>query len=438
MKYHFKIFLLSALIGFINILIFFFLLQFQLIRNSSYVPKEAFTFILILIAIPIQFLILVGVAYIFKRDPLATLITSGLFIVVCTLLLWVTSKEDRAKFSNEQVYNRTEKYDYQQGISTPEGYPIKLLSNSGFHSAVKGDRIPYTLLETNKVYSIEWGVGDTTFKSSDAGGVGVPDNLKLHWYSFLEDKYYSLNTELDQDKISEYFKNGFLRDIKGTLTNADAINVTYRDLVAGISPGGDVILWLSGVNNTKEIAVFKADEMSAAQFKDYDTVTQEERQKVLNDTCTCEDRPQFRKIVHNDLPIPFGIWTNKYRQKFNWKLTINDFGQTKSALNFYFFNGERHALFNEDVINITYQNQVLPDFIKFTFIKNEKKYQAFMEFDEEELFTYFEELTQTNPHEPIAIIIKLTPDLNQAEIQLQSQDKTLSFEKMKKVSVSTY
>ena len=55
MKYYFKLFLLSAGVGAVNILIFIFLLQFQILHNSGYVPQELVTVGIILIAIRIQF-----------------------------------------------------------------------------------------------------------------------------------------------------------------------------------------------------------------------------------------------------------------------------------------------------------------------------------------------------------------------------------------------
>lgn len=55
MKYYFKLFLLSAGVGAVNILIFIFLLQFQIVHNSGYLPQELVTVGIILIAIPIEF-----------------------------------------------------------------------------------------------------------------------------------------------------------------------------------------------------------------------------------------------------------------------------------------------------------------------------------------------------------------------------------------------
>ena len=55
MKYYFKLFLLSAGVGALNILILIFLLRFQILHNSGYVPQELVTAAIILTAIPIQF-----------------------------------------------------------------------------------------------------------------------------------------------------------------------------------------------------------------------------------------------------------------------------------------------------------------------------------------------------------------------------------------------
>lgn len=435
MKYYFKILLLSMAIGFINILIFIFLLQFQIVHNSGYIPEEAVTFIIILIGIPVQFLILLLISLISKRSQLATKITSSFFIVVCFLLLWFTSNEERELYSNEQIYNKTEKYDYQQGISTPEGYPIKLLSESKFTVAVKGDSNPYTLLETGKVYSTQWGLGDTTFKSSDEGGVVVPDSLKLYWYSFLENKYYGLNSKIDKKKISDYFKNGYRWDISGNIDQI--IPTTYKELIAGIAPNGDVVLWISGHHDVKEIEVFKAKEMKLQNFKDYDQISGETKNEVLSDTCTCADRPQFRRIVHHNKSIPTGKWITKYRKKFNWKIKINNFGQTKQELNFYLFNGEKYSLFNEEVAKTNFQHQGVPDFIKFIFIKNQKKHTVYLEFNEEEVINNFEKLSGKNINDPIEMVLSINPDLSQAKIHLQSKDNNLNFEKMKEIKISS-
>lgn len=433
MKYYFKIFLLSAGIGIINILLFLFLLQFQIVHNSSYIPQEAFIIFLLLLAIPVQFLILLLVAFIFKRNQLAIIIASILMVVVCIFMLWDTSAQERQTYNNEQVYHSTEKYDYQQGISTPEGYPIKLLSESEFTIAVKGDRTPYTLLETNKVYSINWGNGDTTFKSSDGPDIVLPDRLELFWYSFLENKYYRLSTKLNKTQISQYFKKGYKWDYSGNLDKIATRN--YRELIAGIAPGGDVVLWISGPGNTKELEIFKADLIDMKEREVYNLVKEDEIKKVLSDTCTCKGNVQFRKIVNNGKPVPTVIWGNKYRKKYDWKVAINNLDQTKAKLDISFFNGEEYELFNEEVAKMKYTQQVVPEYLIYTFIKNKKKYKAFLQFDENEIFSHFEKLTSNNSNESLDIVLNISPDLKQTTIQLQSKNKTLNFEKMKDVDV---
>lgn len=433
MKYYFKIFLLSLAIGIVNTLIFFLFLQFQIIHNSSYIRQELLTVGLILSAIPIQFLLLLLVSFFFKRNRTALKMTSLLFILVCIFTLWATSSEERSRYSNERVYSQTEKYDYQQGISTPEGYPIQLLSESRFTLAMKGDRNPVTLLETGKVYSNQWGNGESTFKSSDDGDVVLPDSLKLYWYSFVEDKYYALNTALDKALLSSYFKKGFRHDISGKLE--ETIQGKYNELIAGIAPGGDVVLWISSFNDTREIAVFKAKEISASTLKDYDIIQKDVRNEVLNDTCTCEDNIQFRKIAHRNSPIPFGIWVNKYRTKFNWKIGINDFGQTKMGLKFRFFNGERLQLFNEEITQQIQQKSPLPEYLNLSFFKEEKKYNAYLEFDEQELYDTFEMLAYGNPDEPLILKLDINSGLTQTRVEVQSKGKTLSLKKMKAVEI---
>ncbi|KFC23827.1 DUF2931 family protein [Epilithonimonas lactis] len=433
MKYYFKIFLLSVGIGVVNILMYLFLLQFQIVQNSSYVPQEAFDIFLILVAIPVQFLILALVAYVSKKNKQTVLMTSGLFVIACLLLILINTNEERSTFNKEQVYRSTEKYDYQQGIATPEGYPIKLLSNSEFTLAVKGHRNPYTLLETSKVYSTNWGNAESTFKSSEDGDVVLPDSLKLYWFSFLENKYYGLRTKLDKTKISNYFKKGYPRDMSGNLDRM--ITADYQDLNAGIAPGGDVILWISGASETREISVFKAKEMNINQFKAEDIVQADEIKKVLSDTCKCKDDLQQRRIVHNNQKIPFGIWTNQYREKYNWKVDLGKIRPTKSELEFYFYNGENFSFFDEEVIKSRHQNQVVPSYIIFHFFNNKDEYKAFFQFDEEEIYNNFKTLTKENRNEPLDIVLNFNEDFTTATVKIKSKNKTLDFTKMKTLQI---
>lgn len=435
MNYYLKILLFSGIIGLINFLVFLMIYQNSVFYNSSYVPRELGFVFLILVAIPIQFLILLLVGFVFARNETALYITSGLLILTSSVLLWSTTSEERAVFEERKVYDKTGMYNYQQGISTPEGYPIKLLEGSNFSYSLKGARNSDPLLEADKVYSMQWGQAHTTFRSEFSGGLAVPKSLNLYWYSYLENKYYELNTEINHEKISDYFSKGFTRDIKGKLTRAESYNGNYNQLFAGIAPGGEVVLWIGGVNQTDEIEVFKAQEISISKIEKKDIVTEEARKLVLMDTCECKDNSQFRKIVHNDTEIPFGTWTDKYRQKSNWKLTVNDFGQGKSAYNLSFFNGEDFMIYHEDILKLSYQKLVIPNYIIYTFIKNEKKYKAFIQFEEDEIFNYFKKLQENNKEEPLDLVINISADLNEMNVQLVSKDKILIFKKLKTAEI---
>ncbi|WP_300672285.1 DUF2931 family protein [Soonwooa sp.] len=434
MNYYLKIFLYALGVGFVELLIYFFLLQFQIVHSSGYVPQELVGIVLILLAIPLQFLILLLVGYIFKRKPNALYITCVAFFCICFTTILLSSKEERALYNNEQVYNRTEKYDYSQGISTPEGYPIKLLTDSKFTLSVIGDRTSGVLLETGKVYSMIWGAGDNTTSISN-GGVVIPDSLKLYWYSFVEDKYYGLKTKLDKDKISQNFKTTYKWDINGDMKGL--IDSKYSELVAGIAPGGNVVLWISSSHKARELGIYKAKEMDAKSLKDYDVVSSSERQKVLTDTCTCENDLQNRRIVHNIKPIPFGLWTEKYRKKYNWKIDINQVGQTRSSIEMLFFNGERDLFYNDAITNMKSQMQALPVYIYFVFIKGDVKYKAFLSFDEDEIYNNFDKLSKTNPAEPLSFDIAITTDFQKVEVKLKSKDQSVTFQKIESLKISS-
>ena len=104
-------------------------------------------------------------------------------------------------------------------------------------------------------------------------------------------------------------------------------------------------------------------------------------------------------------------------------------------MNFYFYNGERSTFYNEDVLKINYQKQVLPEVIKFTFIKNNKKYEAFLEVEEDELFQNFKNLKKINANEPVSIVLNINHNLDKATVQLRSKNELFDLTKIKKVRI---
>jgi Ca2+/Na+ antiporter len=436
MKYYLKLFLLSTAIGFINLMIFINLLKIQIIHNSSYVPYEIVPVSLIIIAIPIQFVFLILISFLFKKNIYSLIITSFVFIAICFYFLWITSKYEREEYNAIETYKKFERFEYDLGLSTPEGYPIKLLSSS-FKTNEKGSSHFSNDLD-NGVYSVNWGNGTnkrSSGRGSEIGGFVIPDSLEIYWYSFLEKKYYHLNTKLNKDKISAYFRKGYQYTFSRELNKRR--NSTYDEIVVGIASGGDVVIWVSSFPNTKEIEVFKATEIKKEnlQYKQQ-IVSEKEIVEVLSDTCKCEDNTQLRKIVHQNIPIPYGKWTNKYRKQFNWKISVNDFGQTKPEMNFNFFNAEEYSLYKDSFTKMKPLKSVLPEFLIYQFSKNNKYYEALIEFDEDEIFKHFEKLTQKNPNEPIDIVLNINPNFTTATIKLKSKDKTLGFVKMKTIEIN--
>jgi hypothetical protein len=435
MKYYFKIFLLSLGITLFNILIYQIISS---IKISLYNSAEAFIIYLMVAGFPIQFVVLTVVSLISKKNKKAIMVTAGLFVGFWLWFHWKASIRERRSYDidveEKQLYSKIEQKDYDTGVSTPEGYPIKLMTDGDrFTVIIDGKGYYAGKFDNYEVVSESWGNGST-----EGYGEAIPDSLKLFWYSFVENKYYGLNTKLDKAKISNYFKNGYKKiasDKTGKVSLATQGD--YEDLIAGIAPGGDVVLWISGTKDTREIGIYKAKEMNRNKFKSYDIVEEDEIKRVLS-----ENNIQSNGIVHinnnnnNNKPIPFGIWTEKYREKFNWKVDINNLGQTKSELMFYFYNGENFSLYNEEAEKTKYEEQFVPNYIIFNFAKNKKEYRADFEFDEDEIFNHFKKITKENPNEPIDIVLDINPNFTKATIQLKSKNRTLDFLKMKTLEVS--
>lgn len=106
------------------------------------------------------------------------------------------------------------------------------------------------------------------------------------------------------------------------------------------------------------------------------------------------------------------------------------------GLKFGFFNGERYQLFNEEIIQQTLEQRPLPEYLLLTFFKDGKKYNAYLEFDEQELYNTFK-LLAYDPDESLILRVSIRADLKQTSVTLQAKDKSLSLEKMKAVEIYT-
>ncbi|NRS90349.1 hypothetical protein HNQ02_003289 [Flavobacterium sp. 7E] len=133
----------------------------------------------------------------------------------------------------------------------PEGYPITLMSQRVFKVIVEGKGYEAGSINKN-FYSGNWG-----YPTMDGKGRSLPDSLKLYWYSYVENKYYQLETKLDRTKILDYFKKGYKYDRIGHLDSISQVD--YDDLAIGIARGGDVALWILSSNDSKEIGFLKLE-----------------------------------------------------------------------------------------------------------------------------------------------------------------------------------
>ncbi|MNT95693.1 hypothetical protein D3C72_2376190 [compost metagenome] len=77
----------------------------------------------------------------------------------------------------------------------------------------------------------------------------------------------------------------------------------------------------------------------------------------------------------------------------------------------------------------------MPSYIIFHFFKNKEKYKAFLQFDEDEIYSNFKTLIQENPNEPIDIVMNFNENLTNATVKLKSKNKALDFRKMKTLEI---
>lgn len=243
---------------------------------------------------------------------------------------------------------QNDKYDWMASSCAPISYPAEI---------VKGD---FYLADGTSLYIPTGGRllkagwhddGATHVVGSDLKA--LPTELEVKWMSYVEKKFYAGRFKLDYDVIHKYFKKGFLDQHKK--------QYTFRKIVAGVAPGGIVVVWLDGFGIRVEIGRYKAKEieLSIKEFKPNAVIP-------LNDYLNQKIERHLTEEVKEEMvtqKIPFGLW-DIYRKKYNWQPKIIFANEGKVTLiSFKYYNGEisTHTSHPEEV---GYNDKAIPKYIE--------------------------------------------------------------------------
>ena len=333
------------------------------------------------------------------------MIKTIIIITLILLALWLTgcwgykAKQNKANANT----NVDPKYEWGVAVNTPIGYPIRFYAGRvGGMSII--DEI-YTTTEEP-----DWG---EAFSYENTSLETLPKDIDMVWLSYKEDCFYRLKTAIDYEKIAKLFKNGYKRRVP----NGEVRHTTYNTIVAGLAPGGVVVLWVGrGYLKITEIGRYQAEKIELREPEGLDNhqrlIFDKEYAKRLltNNTIIPED---FREANKNK-PIPFGLWDSYRDNQYQWYPTFEIPNGKIGDVDYQYWNGEADTFFFTDFITLEEHKDVfapkelyhnirkLPLFkeIRFTYKAEDGiKYGVGLQFDWEDILATYKKVFGEHPEE---------------------------------------
>ena len=307
-----------------------------------------------------------------------------------------------------------EKYDWVAAIGAPEEYPITIIngqfvSNDGYS--------PY--LPTSDFSNNGWG---------NSGGVmvvgpdkkPVPDSLNVKWFSFAENKLYIGNFPLSKDRLNELLKEGYWdKDINS--------RQDYDFFTLGFSPGGYIVLWLSGGVRQVEVCNFKGREIDLNKHN-----LGRDRAYLLDSQFVKESYERHVAKALSDSVAKRGIQYRRFKEwqtRYNWHYKVNSEDVNYHYLLPLYFNSESEEIFNEILTNNPFEQRAVPkEIFVVWFDKKKQKMSTNIVFDEDEIRSAFAAILKNDRGE---LYFKVDPNEYTVQVSLKSGDKVTNLVKQK-------
>ncbi|AZB11222.1 DUF2931 family protein [Chryseobacterium sp. G0162] len=136
-----------------------------------------------------------------------------------------------------------DKFEWNAGVSAPIYYGA---SGPFVEYFYKGKSVAGT-----SAAGIEpgWGLTSGGYTGGDINKP-VPDSISVSWICDADGIHYKTGHKLPREKMLNLFKN--------KIVGSNGEKIDYTQIVTGMAPGGNVIVWMKGGDSSTEITNFKA------------------------------------------------------------------------------------------------------------------------------------------------------------------------------------
>ena len=328
------------------------------------------------------------------------------FILTLGLLLTLTSSCQEKKTQKKMQATKTEKFEYEATGNCPVGYPVEIY-RGGFEMEDGG----YVSLQAGTHTGIAgWGANGAGMSD---GLKAVPNRLNVQWVAYAENCVYEINTEVDYDKMVQYFKEGYF-DALAFLNRGANKKETYTYIVVGYAPGGAVYIWLAGSGKQVEIGRYQGKKVVIPQAEidkldGFEKLMHQkgESERIMNNPKMVP--PEVREANKNK-PIPFGLW-DTYRERYSWKpkFVSNQENWAVFETRINMFNGEFEDQFGELLTKNEFSKRTIPKQIHFGWRdKTGQNYSGTFWFNDKEIFDAFHTIFKDKPNGEAEIEIRIS------------------------------
>ncbi|WP_354360145.1 DUF2931 family protein [Pedobacter sp. UYP30] len=315
-----------------------------------------------------------------------------------------------------------EKFEWSPGAGADPLYPMEIY-RCGFVYA-DGDGV------SPAAKALLGGVWGTENGSSVVGDreKPVPVELQISWLSYTENKFYRGHFKLPYDKMLKLFQQGIktfdFEEGKGMVPN----RYEYDDIVAGLAPGGVVVVWVEGAGSTIDVGRFQVDE-TKIDMMDFapDAWTHDQNKYV-------EGMMGYEKAAVANLAknrIPLGLW-DRYRERFNQRPIIK-FDQSHpvetGAIYLGYFNGEAEVNYDEKYQKNYFKPRARVKIMNLgwtdTYAGKSQDYALHINFDEREMFKAYKEAYGNKPEQEGQLVVEINRGNDRYKVYLKVGDKKI-------------
>ncbi|MGY0037455.1 DUF2931 family protein [Pedobacter sp. NJ-S-72] len=307
-----------------------------------------------------------------------------------------------------------QEYKWIPTIGAPEEYPIRIIKGEFISS--NGD---HTVLPGSEFVNQGWGTSGSVM----VGGPdkkSIPDSLAITWLSYADNKFYSGRFALDKQKISDLFKLGYLDHDMNE-------QKTYNYLTIGMTPGGGVVLWLTGGVRQVEVGIFQAQEVKLTKHDLRSNEAYLFEPGFARESYDRNVAPEIREQVAKN-----GVnheLLKRWLKRYNWNFAVNSKAVKFYQLRPFYLNAEQEEIFGQELLNNKLEQRAVPKEVYVEWIdERERKMITDIVFDEAEIQSAFAKVPKDGKAE---LHFEVDPNEYTVSVILKTEGKDIKIVKQK-------